>query len=62
MALQRPLMFHTHLLEIAGRLVLVGGLGALESCTDLPLASASSDMIGWSRVLLSHTLDAARSY
>ena len=29
---------------------------------DLPLASASSDMIGWSRVLLSHTLDAARSY
>ena len=30
--------------------------------TDLPLASARSDMIGWSRVLLSHTLDAARSY
>ena len=30
--------------------------------TDFPLASASSDMIGWSRVLLSHTLDAARSY
>ena len=29
---------------------------------DLPLASAGSDMIGWSRVLLSHTLDAARSY
>ena len=28
----------------------------------LRLASASSDMIGWSRVLLSHTLDAARSY
>ena len=25
-------------------------------------ASASSDMIRWSRVLLSHTLDAARSY
>jgi len=33
-------------------------------CTgsDLPLASASSDMIRWGRVLLSHTLDAARSY
>ena len=30
--------------------------------TDLPLASAGSDIIGWSRVLLSHTLDAARSY
>ena len=29
---------------------------------DLPLASASTDMIGWGRVLLSHTLDAARSY
>ena len=29
---------------------------------DLPPASAGSDMIGWSRVLLSHTLDAARSY
>ena len=29
---------------------------------DLPLASAKSDMMGWSRVLLSHTLDAARSY
>ena len=29
---------------------------------DLPPASASSDMIRWSRVLLSHTLDAARSY
>ena len=29
---------------------------------DLPLASASPDMIRWSRVLLSHTLDAARSY
>ena len=28
---------------------------------DLPLA-ASPDMIGWSRVLLSHTLDAARPY
>ena len=28
----------------------------------LPLASANSDMIGWSRVLRSHTLDAARSY
>ena len=27
----------------------------------LPLASARSDMIRWSRVLLSHTLDAARS-
>ena len=26
------------------------------------LASAGSDMIGWSRVLPSHTLDAARSY
>ena len=29
---------------------------------DLPLASASSDMIRWSRVLLCHTLDAAYSY
>ena len=29
---------------------------------DLPLASASSDIIRWSRALLSHTLDAARSY
>ena len=29
---------------------------------DLPLAPASSEMIRWSRVLLSHTLDAARSY
>ena len=26
------------------------------------LVSANSDMIRWSRVLLSHTLDAARSY
>ena len=30
--------------------------------TDLPLASANSDVIRWSRVLLSHPLDAARSY
>ena len=30
--------------------------------SDLPLASAGSDMIRWSRVLLSHTLDAACSY
>ena len=29
---------------------------------DLPLASANSDIIGWSRVLLSQALDAARSY
>ena len=29
---------------------------------ELPLSSAKSDMIRWSRVLLSHTLDAARSY
>ena len=29
---------------------------------DVPLASAGSDMIGWSGVLLSHTPDAARSY
>ena len=29
---------------------------------DVPPASAGSDMIRWSRVLLSHTLDAARSY
>ena len=29
---------------------------------DLLRASARSDMIAWSRVLLSHTLDAARSY
>ena len=35
-------------------------LGAVGS--DLPLAAASSDVIRWSRVLLSHTLDAARSY
>ena len=28
----------------------------------LPRASAGSGMIGWGRVLLSHTLDAARSY
>ena len=34
--------------------------GALEP--DLRLASAGSDMIRWSRVLLSHTLDVARSY
>ena len=32
-----------------------------QSKTDLPLASASSDVIRWSRVLLSHALDAARS-
>ena len=29
---------------------------------DWPLASASSDMIGWRRILPSHTLDAARSH
>ena len=29
---------------------------------DLPAASASPDMIGWSRVLLSHGLDAVLSY
>ena len=29
---------------------------------DLPLASAGSDIIRWSRVLLSHKLDAVRSY
>ena len=29
---------------------------------DLPLGSAGSDTIRWGRVLLSHTLDAARSY
>ena len=29
---------------------------------DLPLASANSHMIRWGRVLLSHLLDAARSY
>ena len=29
---------------------------------DLPPAFAGSDMIRWSRVLLSHELDAARSY
>ena len=33
-----------------------------EAGPDLPPASANSDMIGWSRVLLSHTLAAARSY
>ena len=32
------------------------------STPDLPLASVTSDMIRWSWVLLSHTLDAARSY
>ena len=37
-------------------------LGYESAIPDLPLASASSDMIRWSRVLLSHTLDAARSY
>ena len=35
---------------------------AADLLPDLPLASANSDMTGWSRVLLSHTLDAARSY
>ena len=35
---------------------------AAQARPDLPLASAGSDMIGWSRVLLSHTLDAALSY
>ena len=29
---------------------------------DVPEASAGSDMIRWGRVLLRHTLDAARSY
>ena len=29
---------------------------------DLLLASASSDMLRWSMVLLSHTMDAVRSY
>ena len=29
---------------------------------NVPLASAGSDVIGWSRVLLSHAPDAARSY
>ena len=29
---------------------------------DVPLASATADMNRWSRVLLSRTLDAARSY
>ena len=33
-----------------------------QSAPNLPLPSAISGMIGWSRVLLSHTLDAARSY
>ena len=32
------------------------------SARDLPLAPTSSDMIRWSRILLSHTLDAARYY
>ena len=32
------------------------------SRADLPIASAGSDMIRWSTVLLSYTLDAARSY
>ena len=38
----------------------VGGGGPVQP--DLPLASATSDIIRWSRVLLSHTLDTARSY
>ena len=39
------------------------GLGQVAlSWSDLPLASASSDMIRWSRVLLSNILDRARSY
>ena len=38
-----------------------GGGGGGGPVPDLPLASASSDMIGWSRVLLSRTLDTARS-
>ena len=37
-------------------------LGFKGCLPDLPLAPAGSDMIKWSRVLLSHTLDAARSY
>ena len=31
-------------------------------CSDVPPASASSDMIRWSRILLSHTPDATHSY
>ena len=37
-------------------------MGEWDNQPDLPLASASSDMIRWSRVLLSHALDTARSY
>ena len=36
--------------------------GSLGLTADLPLASAGSDTIGCSRVLLGHTWDAARSY
>ena len=36
--------------------------GRFRACADLPAASASSGKIGWGRVLLSRTLDAARSY
>ena len=40
-----------------------GPIAPVGDCrSDLPLASANSDMIRWSRVLPSHTLDAARSY
>ena len=38
------------------------GVEPLFSGSDVPLASASPDVNRWSRVLLSHTLDAARSY
>ena len=36
--------------------------GGKVSKPDLPLASASPELIRWSRILLSHTSDAARSY
>ena len=39
-----------------------GWIGSTNCQTDLPPASAGSDMIRWSRVLLSPTLDAARPY
>ena len=49
-----------------GTAVSFGARGKASSCSAfravLPPASANSDVIRWGRVLLSHTLDAARSY
>ena len=40
----------------------LGKMDAFKSKADLPPAYAGPDMFRWGRVLLSHTLDAARSY